>query len=1021
MKKITCFLIKLIMFVVLAGHFIPASSQQQGKTITGFVLEVDGTPLPGVTIVVKGNPSKGAVTDGNGAYSISVNATDKTLVYSFIGYQTQELEIGTHAAINVVLRESSLELEDVVVVGYGTQKKISVTGAVSTINIEGVISVPSATITNALGGHLPGLITRQTSGEPGFDQAQIYVRGMSTWTGTRSPLVLVDGIERDINVVNAQEVENMTILKDASATAVYGVRGANGVILITTKKGKKQPPKVTLRTEWADMQGLRFPEYINGYEFASLMNEASANSGRPMPWKEEDLEKFRTHSDPYKFPDVNWTKEVFKEHAMQTVNNLGITGGAEVVRYYINAGYNMQTGLYNEDKSLPYKTNANVNRFNFRSNVDVNVYKDLVIDLGLGAIIQRRNYQGTPAGTIYARTRQITPISYPVTNPDGSVAGGPSYMLDNPWALTTQSGYTNMYVNTIQGTFGAKWDLSTLVTSGLSLSGKFAFDSYNFTEIFRTIAYGAKQYLGPDANGVDRYTIIREQGVMGSWLSNAGNRSIYWDLNMNYIRSFNRHNVSAMLLFNRQEYTNIQASNEIQNIPERHQGLSGRFSYDYANRYLLEFNFGYNGSEQFPKGKRYGFFPSASIGWIISGENFWNDNVVNHLKIRASHGQVGNDRININNEKARFLYQTRMNKNATGYSWGLGQSWIGGVEEQQIGVQNITWEMCTKSNVGLDVGLWRSLLTLQIDAFYEIRDNILVARQSVPTYTGIVTIPYGNLGKVKNYGIDGMLEIKKQTSSGFFYSFLGNFSFVDNVILEDARPIPLWPYQDWKGHRMGSDLGYIVLGIFESEEEIANSPKQTLRDNIQPGDYKFKDVNEDGVVDSWDRVYIGHGAQPQIMYGFGGTVAWKGFDLTLFFNGVARRTTFLQGDGIWPFSLEYPNYNIYREYFDNRWIPGADNSKAKYAAAIAGSNMNTQQTSTAYMRDGAYLRFQNAEIGYTLPKSVLDKIRIERIRFFINGNNLYVWDKIKIVDPEMDGMGTYPKQRILNIGAQIDF
>ncbi|MDR2146822.1 MAG: TonB-dependent receptor [Tannerella sp.] len=994
------------------------------KTVTGIVLDVEGNPLIGVSVAIKGTGT-GTVTDLEGKYaSPSVSSSD-VLTFSYIGYQPYDVEVKDLTVHNVILREASVLLEDVVVVGYGTQKKVSVTGALSTINVTELLSVPTANFSNSIGGHLPGLITRQTSGEPGFDGAQIFVRGMSTWTGNRAPLVLVDGVERDINLVNPLEVENFTILKDASATAVYGVRGANGVILINTKKGIKQAPKVTFRSEWAVLTGMRFPNYINGYEFASLMNEASENMGRAKPWTDEDLTKFRDHSDPYLHPDVNWTDEVYRKNAMQAVNNLGIRGGTESVRYYVNAGFTKQSGLYNEDKSLDYRTNADVNRFNFRSNVDVNVTKDLVVDLGLGAIIQKRDYQGTPAQTIYNATRQISPISYPVTNPDGSIAGGPSYMLENPWALTTQSGYTNMYQNTIQGTFGIKWDLSTLVTQGLSLSGRFAFDAWNHTEIFRTIPFGVYQYTGKNDAGEDQYTEIRAPGTMGSRVENAGNRSTYWDLSLNYNRSFGdgKHDIAAMLLFNQREFVNIQAANEIQNIPERHQGLAGRLSYDYDNRYLAEFNFGYNGSEQFPKGKRYGFFPSLSLGWILTGENFWKIDLINHLKIRASYGMVGNDDLRINNEKVRFLYQTRMNKTAWGYFWGPGHSYTGdGIQEDQIGAENITWETSTKSNVGLDIGLWNSQLTLQADVFFEMRDNILVGRGVIPDFTGIIAVPYGNVGKAQNYGFDGMIEYKKLTPTGFYYSFKGNFSFARNKILEDDRPEPLWPNLDTKGQRIFQDYGFIALGIFQSQEEIDNSPKQVLMDVVRPGDLKYKDVNEDGVVDQFDKTPIGYGQTPEIMFGFGGTVAYKGFDFTVYFTGAANRSTFLDGTGMWPYSLEYPNYNIFREYYDNRWIPGAaDNSKAKYPAAIAGQNVNTQQVSTAYMRDASYVRLQNAEIGYTLPTSILEQIKIEKIRLFLNGTNLYVWDKVKIVDPEMTQTGTYPMQRVVNLGVQIDF
>jgi len=1001
---------------------VVADINQTSRTITGVVLDIEGAPLPGVNVYVEGT-TRGGTTDADGAFNVRVAAEDKTLSFSMIGFQTQIIDISASNTVNVVMRESSLVFDDVVVVGYGTQKKVTVTGAISTINVDHLVAVPTANFANSLGGYLPGIVTRQNSGEPGFDQASIYIRGLSTWTGTQSPLILIDGVERDINLVNPLEIDNFTVLKDASATAVYGVKGANGVILINTKKGIKQAPQVTLRTEWANAEGMRFPNYINGYEFASLMNEASANSGRQLPWTEEELIKFRDHTDPYLYPDVNWTDAVYRKNSLQAVNNLGIRGGDEVVRYYANVGMTSQGGLYAEDRDLPYRTNAIVNRFNFRTNLDVNLYKDLVLDIGLGAIIEKRNYQGTPAGDIFNATRNFSPISTPILNPDGSVAGrATSYEVTNPWALTTRRGYTNMYVNTIQGNFGLKWDLSRLVTPGLSLATKFAFDTRNRMEIFRRIEFGVWQYLGPDpVTGEDRYNTIRNEGSMGSSVDAQENtRSTYWDVSLNYSRTFlDKHTASAMLLFNQQEFINIRATNEIQNIPERRQGLAGRFTYDYSNRYLVEFNFGYNGSEQFPKDRRYGFFPSLSLGWIVSEEDFWNSAFFSNLKLRISRGQVGSDNLSGN----RFLYLTTINKNSNGYWFGPGSSGTGaGYAEAQIGAANVTWERSTKTNGGFDIGLWKNRLSLQVDLFYENRDNILVQRQIVPDYVGFVTTPWGNVGKTENKGIDGMLEFRNQTAKGFYYSFRSNFTFARNKILDNDQPVPLWDYQSRVGHRIGQQFVLNTIGIFQSEEEIASSPKQTFMDVVRPGDLKYEDRNGDGVIDSYDSYAIGYSDIPEMMFGFGGTIAWKGFDFTIFFTGVANRTNIITGAGIQPFSLEYPSYNIYREYYDKRWIPGAaDNSSAKYPAAIAGQNPNSQQSSTTWQFNGTYLKLQNAEIGYTLPADLTKKVHISKARFFANGTHLYIWDYMKFVDPEVSGHGVYPKQRIINVGLQVDF
>lgn len=1028
-KKLLPFLLMLAIYMVYSFS-MEAQHASSGKKISGVVLDVEGVPLIGVNVSVVG-ASVGTVSNADGQYELVVPAANNKVSFSYLGYLTQEIAISGQTTINVVLREATQELEDVVVVGYGRQKKVSVTGSVSAINPEVLLSVPTPSLSNTLGGQMPGIITRQESGEPGYDGANIYIRGLATW-GNKSPLILVDGVERDINQVNAYEVESFSIMKDASATAVYGVRGANGVILINTKRGKNGKPKVTFRTEWGHLTGLRFPEYINGYEFAGLMNEALANSGRALAWTDDELEKFRTGSDPYLYPNVNWIDEVYKKHTDQTMNNLSVTGGNEDVRYFVNAGFSSQGGLYKEDPTNEYDTNARVKKYNLRSNIDLNVTKELLLDLGLAAIIENRNYQGSPAGNIAFATRKISPINFPVRNPDGSVGGGPGYLQDNPWGLTTQSGYATQFRSSIQGTFGLRWDLSKLVTPGLSLYGKFAFDHWYFSEVFRRKTYEVKQYLGPDpVTGDDQYTLIREGKPLGYQPTRQANRSYYWETGMNYEKTIDKHRVLAMILFNRREYVNLEAANRTANLPMRSQGLAARLSYDYYSRYLAEFNMGYNGSENFPKGKRYGFFPSLSLGWVPTNEDFWKSDFISHLKIRGSYGMVGNDQMN----GERFLYVTRMNRNANGALFGQGQTTVtggnadtaggSGMAEASTGVADITWEVSKKGNVGIDTELMNGLITLQVDAFHEHRTNILQVRKSIPQFTGFMyeSIPRGNIGEVKNRGIDGMFEIKQKLSNGLFYSFKANVTFARSEIIENDQPTPAYPYLWEKGNPVGQAFGLVALGIFQDEEEIANSPKQTFMTNVQPGDIKYKDINGDNVIDHYDRVPIGYTFTPEIMFGFGGQVSYKGVDMSVHFTGVTNRSIYLDNEGMYPYMVEYPNYNILREYYDNRWIPGAaDNSNAKYPAVIAGTNPNNYQLNTLYMKDASYIKLKNAEIGYTLPNDFVKKMNIQKLRVFVNGSNLLCFDKIKIVDPEfISAVGGYPQQRVFNFGAQIDF
>lgn len=1030
-EKFICATTILLAMLFVCSSSLLAKTEQNpsGKTISGVVLDVKSEPLIGVTVVIKGT-TNATMTDIDGKYFIIANPED-ILMFSYTGYQAQERAVGSESAINIVMREASIVLDDVVVVGYGTQKKISVTGAVTNAPVKMLQSVPTASLANALAGQMPGVITRQSSGEPGFDGAQIYIRGLATLhhgdSRFTSPLVLVDGVERDINIVNSQEIETMTVLKDASATAVYGVRGANGVILITTKKGQKGKPQVSFRTEWGQLRGLRFAEYVDSYEYATLMNEAQFMNDGKRRWTDEDLQKFRDGSDPYNYPNVNWTDEVLKRDTWQSTQNVKVSGGDEIVRYYVNVGYTGKDGLFKEDKSLAWKTNGGkFRRYNLRSNIDVNAFKDIVVELGLATTIQDRGYQGKAQNVIRDAVRSTPSLRFPAQNPDGSVAGNARF-TNNPWGLATQSGFTQMFVSTNQGNVGLKWDLSKLVTKGLTAGGKFAFDHFYQNEVRREMEYPIKHYDGKDINGDDMYTNIREGKPMNYVIEMSNGRrdiisnySIYWEAAANYNRTFGVHNIGGMFLYNRREHKFLTAPNPIENIPYRHQGVAGRFSYNFASRYLAEFNFGYNGSEQFPKGDRYGFFPSASIGWVISNESFWNTAVISNFKIRGSVGKVGNDRIASASD--RFLYLTALNTNGAGYDFGYNQDYIGGIEEKKFGM-DLRWETSTKYNLGLDMGFLNKI-NLQVDIFKERREGILVPRKSIPMFVGLVPhgVPYGNLGIVDNKGMDASIEFTNTTSYGLGYTFRGNYTFARNKIIEDDSAIPAWGYQNSRGRSLSQALVLVADGFFGSQEEINNSPiKYELGETPKPGYVKYKDMNGDNVINEDDRVFMGHPQIPEIMFGFSAAVTYKWFDASVHFSGVANRTVFINGTGMYPFAYGYGEDNILKEYFNNRWIPGADNSSAKYPVAPREVSTHNNRNSTLYMRDGKYLKLQSAEIGYTLPKSLSYKLRVSNIRFFTNGTNLLTFDKIKIMDPEMNYGDFYPQQRVLNFGAQIDF
>lgn len=1011
---------------------VPRSSWVLYGTVTDELRK----PIPGASVKIVSSNTRGTFADLSGNFMMEISSGSDTLEVSNVGYITQKAVPGVQKSITIVLQvdEVAQKMNEVVVVGYGTQKKLTMTGAVSGVSTEDIQRVAVPSISNAIGGRLPGIITRQSSGEPGYDQAQVFIRGVASFSGSNGPLVLVDGVrDRDMNNITPEEIESFTILKDASATAVYGVSGANGVILINTKKGKIGKPVVKLRSEAAQLSALRLPEYINGYEYASLLNEAQRHIGMPnVSYSDEDLQKYLDGSDPYLHPNVDWTNTILKKHTYQTINNLSISGGSEMVRYYTNVGFLMQSGLYKQDGLNKFNTNSSVKRYNFRSNIDVKLSQAFSVVVGLGAIIQNGHYPGASAPDIFSALGVISPIQYPVLNPDGSVAGGASYLGRNPYALVTQSGYSDQARHTLQSTLAAKWDLSKLITKGLSINGRFAYDYFNFSGIDRRRTYEIRQYLGKDPlTEEDRYAVVREGGTLGfSKFTSSNDRKLYLEGSLNYQRIFaGSHDISGLLLFNQKEDTYLAAGSSINALPYRSRGYAGRVSYAFDNRYLLEFNIGVNGSEQFPPQKRYGYFPSVSAGWVVSNEQFWNVDWINQLKIRGSYGKVGNDQIG----GTRFLYLTRVTKDANTAWFGSSQQAYRGYDEGQIGVTDVTWESSLKQNIGLDVEFLK-VVSLQVDAFSEKRTGMLIRRGTIPLVAGYFPwiIPYGNLGESKIHGVDASLKIQNRPAENqIYYSFIGNFTYAHNEVLENDQPLREGvPYQSAIGHSIGAPYGLKAIGFFKDQADIDQSPLQQFSSIVYPGDIKYMDVNGDGVINADDYIYLnGHPRTPEIVYGFGGTVAWKGVDLSMFFQGAARTSIFTVGPSIYPFLRGPGSYNILKEYYDNRWTP--ENTDARYPAATPANNSNNFQYSSQYLRDASYLRLKNAEVGYTVSELVLSRYKIKGLRIFVNGTNLLTFDKLKFLDPESnngtnigldaDNLGGYPMQRSVNVGLQINF
>ncbi len=1012
---------RILLAIAFLAHSDLAISQivegfsDQREFVSGTVLTESGAKIEGASIRVKGSEVE-ATTNSDGIFQIEAIGRD-TLVVFHIGYSALEVPVAGKKIIQVTLNEVTTDLNEVVVVGYGQQKRISVTGSVSTLPVEQIVQVATPSLSNAIAGKIPGIITRQASGEPGYDAAQVFVRGMATFTNN-APLIIIDGVERDMNQINAQEIESFTVLKDATATAVYGLRGANGVIIINTKRGVAGKPLVTFRTEAARLQPIRLPEFVSGYEYASLWNEALVSNGSGMRWTDDELQKFKDGSDPYLYPNVNWIDAILKPSTSQTISNLSVTGGSDVIKYYTNIGYTLQDGLYRKDAQNAFNTNTSIKRYNFRSNVDINIFENLTVQLGLGGIIQRGNYPGWSSGDIFWAMRTISPIAYPITNPDGTPGGASTFVGVNPWARATQSGYSTEDRSTLQGTFAANWDLSTLVTEGLSFRGLFSYDRVSNTGNVRSKQFLVKRYLGKDEEGNDIYSdpAFREEQPMAYSFWNYSDRRIYTEAQINYARSFGRHDITLMALYNQTDFVPLTAGTSLENLPYRKQGIASRITYAYDDRYLLEGNLGYNGSENFPKGKRFGLFPAISAGWVVSNENFWELDVVNQLKFRFSYGLVGNDQIG----GARFLFLSTTRLQGQSYRFGSDQQLYTGMEEEQTGNPNITWERARKTNLGMDLALFQNKVSLQVNLFNEYRSGILLRQQTVPAITGFYpwSIPNANLGIMKNKGIDGIIEIKNSTPSGFFYNMRGSFTFARNRIIEDATPNPLYPYMQTRRLRLGQTIGFVFDGYFKDENDVASSPLQTFG-TVRVGDAKYKDINGDGKIDSYDQLPLGNPRIPEMTFGFGGTFGYKNIDFSVYFAGAANTSLYIGGTSVFPFWDGVGVGNITREYYDNRWTP--ETPDAKYPGVDVGNNPNNFVLSDLWMRNGNYLRLRNAEIGYNYPLRKNTSM-LSQLRLFVNGTNLFTWDHIGFMDPESsDGTFSYPLQRSINIGVQVDF
>ena len=1004
--------------------------QPVASSVSGKVLDSKGLPLPGASVVIKGTTT-GTVTDASGSYTLNARRGDK-LQFSFIGYQVIEVEVTDKRILDVVLKEDTKGLDEVVVVGYGTQKKASIIGSIATVEPQKLIS-SNANLSNNLAGQLAGVLAVQRSGEPGSDQSDFWIRGVSTFnSGSQQALVLVDGVERSIDDVDPLDIESFSILKDATATAIYGVKGANGVILINTKKGQSGDSNIQVRFESDLSAPVKLVDYVDGVKFMQIFNEASRNVGEEEKYSEDIISKTQSGEDPDLYPNVDWMHEIFRDFAKDEKLNLNITGGGQKIRYYLSGAYLHQNGILRTDQMEDKKSRLKFDRFNFRSNVDIDLSKTTLFNLSLSGFYKEKRYPGYDLSSIFGYTSAVTPISYPTIYSDGSYAhlNGSQW---SPWLAANRSGYSMNEENQIESTISLQQKLD-FITKGLSVKGLFAFDAYNNQISILRKTPTTYYATGRDEDGDLTFeTIERTDYISLTSETNASTRYTYMEAQVNYQRTFNeKHNVAALLLYNQSSERITPASSEISSLPYRNNGIAGRITYNYDERYFIEGNFGYNGSENFAPGNRYGFFPSLAAGWYISQEPFYPVSLkkyINRLKIKSSRGLVGNDQISASR---RFGYLTLFSTGLSGYSWGAdGKYTWAGVGVSEYGDDDMSWEKATKTNVGLELGLL-DMIDLNVDYYWEDRNDIYMRRNSIPATTGISNLPYGNVGKMSNHGIDISLIVNKAISKDLFLSVNSSFTFARNKIKEMDEPESKYAYQNETGKRYGQIFGLLADGLYTDEDFNADGtlvdglPIPAFMSKVSPGDIKYVDYNKDEVINDYDQVAIGYSAIPEIVYGFGATVKYKKFDLGFLFQGVSHTSTMLGGDSDFFYPTENSGIqgNIYAN-IDSRWTEENPRQDVFWPRLYTGgTNSNNRQPSTWWLRNASFCRLKNFEVGYN-AKINFSQAQKTPVRVYLRGTNLLTWSKDfkDLWDPELnssDGM-SYPISKIIALGLDVNF
>lgn len=1054
--------ILLILITAISSICLNAYAQNQAtasnklQTITGVVTDQNDEPIIGATVLIKGTVT-GTLTDIDGKYKIDARQGD-ILEFRFIGFNSQEKEVKTGTIINVTMVESSVNLDDVVIIGYGQQKKESVVSSINTISAD-ALAMPQRNLRNSIAGQLSGIIAIQRSGEPGNDSSQFWIRGQSSYAGGTSPLVLVDGVPRSMDDIDVDEIETFSVLKDAAATAVYGSEGANGVVLITSKRGKAQRTRVNFNAQYSVLTPTRMPKLLPAYDYLSLFNEGQWNQAGNPDWdtfkrtySDEVLEKYLNGTDPDLYPNTDWT-DLLKDHTTNQRYTINFRGGGDRVRYFVSGAYYTESGIFESNPIEKYDSNINLERYNLRSNIDIDFTATTKMSVDLSGQYIKRNNPGSSSDNIFGMITRFPTHYIPMQYSDGTASDHATYdpgARANPYNMLNHSGYRKRWSISAQSKVTLEQKLD-FVTKGLFWRGAVSYDAYSYSVTKRDKTANAFYATGRDEEG----NLVKKELRVGSALgdpnydTSGGDKNVYIETSLNYRRTFgSKHDVTGLLLYMQKEKQRQNKNSDetgLVLLPYRKQSLVARATYGYDTRYMFEASFGATGSENFAPGHRWGIFPAVGVAWYASHEKFMKpvEDYISTLKLRASFGITGNDEIGSSN---RFPYFESLKTNGTGYNMGLNPGTNGNasgaisnaVYEENFPAYGLTWEQEKKFNVGIDLGLFRGAVDLVVDAFYNRRNDILLRRKTIATAAGFRNAPWQNFGVTENKGLDASLVIKQRVGQ-VNLSARGNLTYAKNKIVEYDEVPQVYDYQAYTGNPIGQPYLWIADGLYTPDDfDITNNPaggyiytlKPGLPDpgtQVAPGDIKYRDLNGDKKIDSLDRTYKNglYPTAPQIVYGFGFNAEWKGIFVGIFFQGVGNTSVnLLTANNFMPFHNGVDASSARVEALDRWTYDDPYNQNVLYPRVHANQFQHNTQASTWWYRSGNFLRLKNLEVGYEFNKNLIKKLYMQNLRVYVQGTNLAVWDSVKFWDPEIGNSNSgakYPLSATWTMGLEVTF